>query len=143
EKDRVHGHFRLDARGQGLHPLGTPDLVPGSGHVGVEGHVLGLERRDAHAPARQQPAQPGDHRALAHVATGAAHHEPAPHVVASREEPRGLRTLAMAWASLAMPVAEGTAIRTWSGRPKLVQSRTTTPRAASRSRSPAAPGTNT
>lgn len=35
-----------------------------------------------------------------------------------------------------MPASSGTAMRTWSGRPKLVQSRTTTPSGASRSTQP-------
>src|SRR5207245_7361171 len=61
--------------GDGLDALGPADLVAGRGDVRVERHVLCFERGDLDASTRQQPAQSGDHRALAGVTVGATDHE--------------------------------------------------------------------
>ncbi len=123
EQDRVHRHLGLHLCGQGLHALSPADLVARRGDEGVEGHVLGLERRHLHASAGQQAAQARHHVALAHVAGGAAHHQPAAHAASSK-----------AVCKRAKPLPSGTATRAWSGRPKDAQSLTTTPCGASRSR---------
>ena len=43
EQDRVHLHSRFYSGGLGLHRLGPSNLAAVPGHVGVVGHVLGLE----------------------------------------------------------------------------------------------------
>ena len=44
-------------------------------HVGVQGHVLGLERRDPQPPAGQQTADGGGEQAFARVGAGALEHQ--------------------------------------------------------------------
>ncbi len=65
EQDGVHVGRRLDAAGGGLGGLRPADLGAVGGDVGVERHVLRLERRDPHALAGQPPADPGGDDALA------------------------------------------------------------------------------
>ena len=76
---RVHGRLGLDAGGRRLQRLRAADLGPRGRHGGVVGHVLGLERRDAHAGAGQPSADAGRHDALAGVGRRPAHEQRAPH----------------------------------------------------------------
>ena len=72
-----------------LQRLGPPDLAAVGGDVGVEGHVLGLERRHPHAP----PGQPGTarrHDALPGVRRRAADQQRAPHRADTLPAPIGL-----------------------------------------------------
>ncbi len=65
EQDGVHIHRGGDPRCHGLGKLGAPNLPATGADRGVVRHVLRLERRHAHAAAREQAAQPGDQGALA------------------------------------------------------------------------------
>jgi len=51
------------------------DLAAVCAHVRVSRHVLGFERGDVDAAVGEQPAQAGDHRALADVGRGAEDHQ--------------------------------------------------------------------
>ncbi len=54
EQDGIHLHGRRQSTGFRLHRLGSADLAAVEGHPRVVGHVLGLERSNAH-PLRAQP----------------------------------------------------------------------------------------
>ncbi len=79
EQHRVHRRFGLDAAGRGLHGLGPADLRTGRGDERVEGHVLGLERRDPHPVASQPAADARGQHALARIGRGARDQQRAPH----------------------------------------------------------------
>ena len=119
QEDGVHGDLGRHPGRQRLYPLGPTDLVARGGDIGVERHVLRLERCHLHPLAGEDAAQSGHDGRLAGVATGAAHHQSG-HRAASRR--CRLRS-------------DGTAMRAVPGRPKLAQSRTRTPREARRARS--------
>src|SRR5262249_32770152 len=115
----VHVDVRAGARGLGLGVLGAADLAAVGRDGGVERHVLRFEGGDAQAAARPDAAQRSDEEALAHRRGGALHHEGA-------ALHRGLQAAARrSWSS-----SLRTPTRTSDGKPKLVQSRTRTPRAS-------------
>ena len=75
QEDRVHVHGRLDARGVGLRGLRPTDLAAPERDRRVEGHVLGLERRDSIAGPREDATEGRGEQALADTRCGALHHE--------------------------------------------------------------------
>jgi hypothetical protein len=58
EQHRVHVGVGRQAGGDGLQGLGAADLAAIDGDRRVEGHVLRLEGRHAHAAAGQQAGRP-------------------------------------------------------------------------------------
>ena len=79
EQHRVHPRVWLDARRRGLHGLGPADLGAVWGDEGVEGHVLGLERRDPDSLPGQPAAQPGGEHAFPGVRGGPGDEQAALH----------------------------------------------------------------
>ena len=79
EQHRVHPRVRLDACRRRLHGLGPADLGTVRGNEGVEGHVLGLERRDPDSLPGQPAAQPGGEHALPGVRGGPGDEQAALH----------------------------------------------------------------
>ena len=75
EQDRIHAHIRLDARGLGLHGLGTPDLAQLGRDIAVEGHVLALKGRRAQTVLPEDPAERRAQQALARARHAALHHD--------------------------------------------------------------------
>jgi len=75
EQDGVHLHAGLHPGGLRLHHLRPAHLAAPGGHVGVEGHVLRLERDHAQPATGEQPAEAGDQHGLARVRAGALQHE--------------------------------------------------------------------
>ena len=65
EEDRVHVDVGLDPRGERLERLSPADLAAVGADGGVVRHVLRLERRDADAPAGEDPAEGRHQQALA------------------------------------------------------------------------------
>jgi len=64
----------VDAGGLGLDGLGAANLAAVGRYIGVVGHILRLERRDAVAVLREQAAQPRNQQALAHRRSRALNH---------------------------------------------------------------------
>ena len=71
----VHRRLGLDPARGGLHRLRAADLGARRGDRRVVGHVLGLERRDAHAAPRERAADARGDQRLAGVRRGAADEE--------------------------------------------------------------------
>ena len=68
-------------RGLRLKHLRPPDLPPVGGDVGIEGHILRLERGDAQSLVMEDPAQPRNDETLARAGAGALYHQCFSHVV--------------------------------------------------------------
>jgi hypothetical protein len=79
EQHGVERDARREAARERLHRLCAPDLAAVERDDGVVRHVLRLERRHRHTPARQQPADPGDQGALAGVRGRSRHQQSALH----------------------------------------------------------------
>ena len=75
EENRIHADGGLDSRGRGLAGLGPSDLAAVHCDGRVQRHVLSLERRDAIACARKEPAEGRGEQALADARGGALNHE--------------------------------------------------------------------
>ena len=91
EQDRIHPHVGIEAARFGLYRLRPADLAAVGRHIGVERHILRLERGDAPAVLQQNPAERGGQDALARVGAGPLQHQGGRAAAGQREGFRGER----------------------------------------------------
>ena len=84
EQDGVHPYLRIQPTGLGLHYLGPSHLAAVPGHIGVQGHILGLERCHPDPVLQQYPTETGNQNAFAHIGSRALEHQGRPFFLAHR-----------------------------------------------------------
>lgn len=74
QQQRVHVRMALHAGGFGLHDLRPAHLAAVGRHIGVQGHVLGLERCGVVSVLAENAAESRGEQAFAHVAARSGEH---------------------------------------------------------------------